>query len=444
MAFQYGEYVFNGGGTQFDDLAFFWNGGGDTNPTTSPNTTPSWHQDNTGGGSTNGAANSGVDSDGFCYVETSGSPASGQTGEIELDVTVDASTQDIFVDFWTNGGDVSNRCIWRVQTNENSAGWVTRYTFTYNGTNNEAADVWTEHNVDLTGLISNASTRIRIQIELAQSGGAGLYELDPAVDSVTFTGVDQATATGMQMATADTAQATAGAENPGAFTFEDSLPWGAITLALRRASASSTSNLSIGSKFTQIVTPTMTVQDGATIDGLTIDGDVVLDDVTDLDNVLITGDLTINTAGTYDFSDVIVGGDITNDDGSGNVTINASGNSTLSTSEPGTGNGQVNILNTVTVTVTARDASDSGPIEDARVYLEADSGGPLSAGTVILNTLTNASGIAQDTAFNFSSNQPVVGRIRKGSSPPLYKTTPITGTITANGLDVTGFMVGDN
>lgn len=101
-------------------------------------------------------------------------------------------------------------------------------------------------------------------------------------------------------------------------------------------------------------------------------------------------------------------------------------------------------LDTCTVKVTARDAAvTSTLISDARVYIAASAGGPLSEGTVILNTLTDANGVAQDTAFSFAGNQPVTGRIRRGTSSTFYKTSPITGTITEDGLDITVYLVKD-
>lgn len=250
---------------------------------------------------------------------------------------------------------------------------------------------------------------------------------------------------GMTMATAELLVGSAGAENPGTFDFSESVEWGTITLAVRSdQTGGGTNNLGVSSTFTTLnTTGTVTVRDGAGIDGLTINTDVVLDDVVDLTDVTINGDLTIGAAGTYAFSNVTVTGDTTNSDASGNVTINASNGTSVTTSEPGTGNGLVNIVNTVTVRVTARDASDSSVIQGARVYLEADTGGPLAVGTEIINALTNASGIAEDTAFNFSSNQPLTGRVRKGSASPFYKTTGVSGTITSSGFDVTVFLVSD-
>lgn len=100
-------------------------------------------------------------------------------------------------------------------------------------------------------------------------------------------------------------------------------------------------------------------------------------------------------------------------------------------------------LDPVTIQVTAKDAETSAAINAPRVYIEADSGGDLTPGTVIMNTLANASGIATDTGFAYTSDQPIVGRVRRGTSAPYYRTAPISGTITAEGLDITAFMVKD-
>lgn len=125
----------------------------------------------------------------------------------------------------------------------------------------------------------------------------------------------------------------------------------------------------------------------------------------------------------------------------GSVTINISGGGDTPTVRNSDGS-DTTVANTVTVSVTALNSA-SAAIENARVLLEADSGGDLPVGTDILSALTNASGIVEDTGFNFTSDQPVTGRVRKGSASPLYKTAPLTGTITSAGLSLTVFMVDD-
>lgn len=69
--------------------------------------------------------------------------------------------------------------------------------------------------------------------------------------------------------------------------------------------------------------------------------------------------------------------------------------------------------------------------------------GTITATSVILNADSNGSGIVTDTGFPFSSDQPVTGRVRKGSASPYYKTTAVSGTITSGGFSSTVFMVSD-
>lgn len=83
---------------------------------------------------------------------------------------------------------------------------------------------------------------------------------------------------GLTLASADFLQETAGPENPAAFSFSRSLPWGAITIALRKATAEGL-NLDTTTKFTTLRVPTLRIRDGATIDGLTVQGNVIMTDL---------------------------------------------------------------------------------------------------------------------------------------------------------------------
>jgi len=127
------------------------------------------------------------------------------------------------------------------------------------------------------------------------------------------------------------------------------------------------------------------------------------------------------------------------------LTINVgSGYSTPTVYNTGVGSVSV-VSGQVTTTVTVRDIDDNSVIENARVYVVADTGGPLSEGTVIIDKdLTNASGQASDTR-SFASNQPVVGTVRKASpGDTLYKPASFVGTINnASGLSVTVQMIKD-
>lgn len=129
---------------------------------------------------------------------------------------------------------------------------------------------------------------------------------------------------------------------------------------------------------------------------------------------------------------------------SGTVTINIVGGS--GTPSYKTDGATVTIVsNPVTLTVHVEDIDTFANLQNARVYVEADTGGPLSAGTVIINALTNASGDASDTR-TYASDQPITGWVRRASSGfgTVYKQATITGSIdSANGLTVNVLMVPD-
>lgn len=195
---------------------------------------------------------------------------------------------------------------------------------------------------------------------------------------------------------------------------------------------------------------------------------------------------------------------------SGTTTINWSGGTAPTYKTAGA---TVNVVNSVSVTVTVKDAGTSANIENARVFIEADTGGALpvadvvtitrvtttasvahtahglangdkvairdalqaeyngvktisnvttnaydftvtgtpttpATGTitstaVVLEGLTNASGVATNTGFAFGSDQPITGRVRKGTTTPKYQTSPVSGDITADGFATTVFLVSD-
>jgi hypothetical protein len=85
---------------------------------------------------------------------------------------------------------------------------------------------------------------------------------------------------------------------------------------------------------------------------------------------------------------------------------------------------------------------------DAYTYTVDDSPGTPATGSptataVILYGLTDANGVVQDTSFAYTSDQPVTGRIRKGTNAPLYKTSPLAESILSTGYSVTSFLVPD-
>lgn len=129
---------------------------------------------------------------------------------------------------------------------------------------------------------------------------------------------------------------------------------------------------------------------------------------------------------------------ITNTTTTANVTHNGHGMATGTvvvirgvTQDPY--NGIYSITNTGTNTYTYTMASDPG----------ASASGSPTVTNVILNDVTNASGILQTTAFNYTANQPVTGKVRKATTGTKYRTGAITGTITSAGLDTTILLIAD-
>jgi hypothetical protein len=129
--------------------------------------------------------------------------------------------------------------------------------------------------------------------------------------------------------------------------------------------------------------------------------------------------------------------------GSDTLTIvNPVGGNFDSTKSFSPSGGTITQVNEVPLTITARDFDTNAVIQNARVRMTADTGGPETVGTVLLEGLTNASGQVTGV-YRFASNQPVDGRVRKGSSSTYYKTSDIVGTITSSGINLTLLMVKD-
>lgn len=123
--------------------------------------------------------------------------------------------------------------------------------------------------------------------------------------------------------------------------------------------------------------------------------------------------------------------------GAGTLTIiNKNGANASIGSAP---NGGTVVFSTeVAIRVVCRDATTGEVIESARVYLLD------SNDRVILNSTTNISGEVEGV-YNYITDNVLSpkSRARKGSSSPYYKTAPIAGTITEEGLDLTILMLRD-
>lgn len=166
-------------------------------------------------------------------------------------------------------------------------------------------------------------------------------------------------------------------------------------------------------------------------------GTITLSSATDLSNLVIDGDLEINTPAdaTLAFSNVIVTGNILNTS-SNTLTINAANGSSLTTTEPGTAAGEVDIQNSVEVKIIVQDVNGT-KISGARVFIKRT-----SDGVSLYNDVTDVNG---EISFlhNYTSDENITGRVRKSSSSPLYVTGVIAGTINSTGFNSTVTMVLD-
>lgn len=124
----------------------------------------------------------------YVYTEASGS-SGGQQFTATYDSIIDASTYSIKFEFYTNQNGDDNNATVSLQTNENGAGWVTRATFggisDPTKTLDVEADVWTYRSVDLAGVVSNASTQIRLLVTLGTTGT--ISDNDYGLDNWTLT-----------------------------------------------------------------------------------------------------------------------------------------------------------------------------------------------------------------------------------------------------------------
>lgn len=67
--------------------------------------------------------------------------------------------------------------------------------------------------------------------------------------------------------------------------------------------------------------------------------------------------------------------------------------------------------------------------------------GTITSSAVILNGLTNASGVVETTSFSFTNSQPVTGIVRKSTSSPTYKDGILSGSIVSAGGFVTNAVL---
>lgn len=122
--------------------------------------------------------------------------------------------------------------------------------------------------------------------------------------------------------------------------------------------------------------------------------------------------------------------------------VNVSGGSATQAKGSAPFGGSIIVADRQTLTVTVKDAISKAVIVGARVYIKADTGGDLTAGTLIMNATTNVSGVATAT-FDFTNEQPIVGWVRKHSSSTYYNQGVIGGPLTSTPFDTTILLVPD-
>jgi len=207
----------------------------------------------------------------------------------------------------------------------------------------------------------------------------------------------------------------------GTYIWGVASPWDldqndAAVITIDGASFSGMGDFTVGSSVTgaanfALASGSNVIISGGDLDGSYITGNATLDVDTDFTDIYINGNLDITIAAdtVLDFSNVTVTGNVTNSAGSNTLTINASNGSSLTAGDAGTGNGETNVVNAVTLTVTVKDTSGSN-IENARVLLEAEAGGaaPSDDSVTVSNVTTTAT--VTHTAHGMSTNDWVVIR----------------------------------
>lgn len=148
----------------------------------------------------------------------------------------------------------------------------------------------------------------------------------------------------------------------GAYSWGTAAPWDfnqndAAVVTINNASFSGMGDFTLGTSVSggavfSLASGSSVISNGANIDGSTVNGDLEINDDRDYSNLVINGDVRVNTGtnSIVNYSNVVWTGDLINT-GTGTLTINTSNGTSGTTSEAGTGAGQVNLLSTATFTV---------------------------------------------------------------------------------------------
>lgn len=151
----------------------------------------SWDNNDTPSTDVGPSSGQGGNPDGYIFVEATGASAN-IVCTMELVATLDADANHLSISFYTNQRGTDNNVTIVMETNEASAGWVERGA-TFGGPSDPnkvssgGTDVWVSRTVDFTGLVSDASTKIRLKLTFPSTANLfnNDYGLDTFVISVT-------------------------------------------------------------------------------------------------------------------------------------------------------------------------------------------------------------------------------------------------------------------
>lgn len=153
----------------------------------------------------------------------------------------------------------------------------------------------------------------------------------------------------------------------GSYNWGTAAPWdfdtsSASTCTITGATFNGMGEFTLGSSVAGAATFSLSsgaavISNGANIDGSIINGDLEINDDRDYSNIIVNGDVRINTGANsvVSYSNFKWTGDLTNT-GSDTLTINSSNGTSGTTSEAGTGAGQVNIVISATLSVAINEA----------------------------------------------------------------------------------------
>jgi len=107
-------------------------------------------------------------------------------------------------------------------------------------------------------------------------------------------------------------------------------------------------------------------------------------------------------------------------------------------------NGTIIFVNPVIITITVLNSTTFSPVQNAQVLVFADTGGDLVKGTTIISGITDNFGVISNNSFGYTNDQPVKGRVRKGTVSPFFVTTVFSSTILNTGLSKTVLIPPDS